>query len=140
MPVAQEIKQPTITLRHPHKPDVTWTNDPTVTSHHPMDRVGGPFRLHVVIDEHASPDDPWFVMACVDSWFPQYAAIHAATVEDAVEDLLTYTDWFTIEADQLSDYKEDDVTYDSNGRPCCTDNLNHGQDVPWVVEKFLEAP
>ncbi len=116
---------------------VRWTNDNKLDPKHPMDRCGGPYRLSVVLDDYGDEriGDRWFILALVDCWFPSYAAVLASSLEDAVQTLITETNWFVIEDEDLKDYDEDSIHWNDNGKPCDLDNLCYGQETVWKAKK-----
>jgi len=102
-----------------------WQKEKNVETHHPMDRVGGPFGLSDFVDEGSG--EHLFVFSVVDCAFPIYDLVRADSWEDAYE---AYIDWaashrhLAIQEPDLKDYKEENLQYTSDGVPVDTDNVN----------------
>lgn len=111
--------------------DAEWVYNPSgeVESHHPMDRVGGPFRLLDLVDEDGS-GDKWFIFAVVDSYFPIHHVVRGSSWENAYEQYIDYAAehcHIVINAEELPDYLNEEGefegSYTSNGEPVETDNI-----------------
>lgn len=107
--------------------------DAKESTHHPADRCGGPLRITGIDSEsigQSSPDDLWWLGCVVDSHFPIYDAIRAATFSKTYESYLDYAAVHRGIAIQESDYADYDVDSDcprcqftSNGTPVDADSV-----------------
>jgi len=112
--------------------DAEWVLDltGTVETHDPMDRVGGPYRVHAYVE---SDGDQWFLFSVVDCAFPLRDLVRGRSWEDAYE---TYIDWaaehrhIVIDESDFGDYavETDNPTcnFTSNGKPVDTDSIQGG--------------
>lgn len=107
--------------------DAEWVLGDGVESHDPMDRVGGPYRIHDFCTEYY--DGERFFLACLGgSYFPPMILVMADTWEDAYENLI---DWLAEtgkycciveDEEELKEIEEDPdgicgVSFSSNGVP-----------------------
>jgi hypothetical protein len=111
----------------------------TVETHDPMDRVGGPYRIHAYVE---SDGEQWFMFSVVDCAFPLRDLVRGSSWEDAYE---TYVDWAAehrhIAIDQ-ADFKDYGVETDhatcnftSHGKLVETENV-HGDQVALSAIEF----
>ena len=63
------------------------------------------------------------------------AAVLASSLDDAIQTLITETDWCLIADEDLGDYAEDSIHWDDNGRPNDLDHLNYGHETVWKCKR-----
>lgn len=91
-----------------------WVYDPGETlgrhgAHDPMDRVGGPYKLHDLV-EGDNGGEKWFLFAVADCAFPIYDLVRSDDEEDAYD---AYCEWasenrhIAITPEQVGDYTEE---------------------------------
>jgi hypothetical protein len=103
----------------------------TVETHYPMDRVGGPYRIH---DFAESDGEQWFLFSVADCAFPLVDLVRGSSWEDAYE---SYIDWaaehrhIAIDPADFGDYaletNNPTCHFTSDGRPVDTDNVQGNQ-------------
>lgn len=111
----------------------------TVETHDPLDRVGGPYRIHDFVE---SDGEQWFLFSVVDCAFPLVDLVRGSSWEDAYE---TYVDSAAEKRDiaiaeaDFDDYalESDNPTchFTSDGRPVDTDNVQ-GNVVTLIAIEF----
>lgn len=121
--------------------DAEWVLDltGTVETHDPMDRVGGPYRIHAYVE---SDGEHWYLFSVVDCAFPLRDLVRGSLWEDAYE---TYVDWaaehrhIAIEETDFGDYAVESEnptrSFTSDGKPVDTENI-HGDQVQLAAIEF----
>jgi hypothetical protein len=109
-----------------------WQKEKKIETYDPADRVGGPYHISALVDEGSG--EHLYIFAVVDSYFPLHDLVRANSWEEAYD---IYLDWaaahrhIAIDKEDLKDYKEDELSFTSNGIPVDTDNIN-GHEVTLV--------
>lgn len=109
---------------------VAWVLDSTgkVESHHPADRIEGPYTIHDIAGVDGSKPYLFWV---VDSHFPQYYLVFADDDSGAYEMFVDYAlehCWLLITEQELPDYLDDNGEYcgdyDFSGNPVDTERIH----------------
>lgn len=113
-------------------------NPSKIETHDPMDRVGGPYRIHSFVDDAHGFGQRWFLFSVQDCAFPIVDLVRGDSWEEAYESYIDFAGEHRhcrIDASELPDYLDDKGeftgTYDSQGNPVDTDNIN-GSEVKLV--------
>lgn len=74
-----------------------------------------------------------YLFVNVDCAFPPHYIVFADGESDALEEFLEKTDACLVEEPDLSDYDEDSLTYDCNGRPMDIQSLHYDELQPFMM-------
>jgi hypothetical protein len=104
-----------------HKSTLDMENDPVI-----KDFIKDKQYVHIpmsfVVNDCESMEHAYLFINA-DCAFPPHYVVFADSEDDALGIFLSETDTCLVEEPDLSDYEEDDLDYDDNGRPMDTSSL-----------------
>lgn len=114
--------------------DAEWVLGDGIESHHPMDRVGGPYHISDFCAE-TNGGEKFFLAWIADSWFPPFILVMGDSLEDAYENFIEWLaetgkycmvvdDEKELEEINSEDWNGSGVSFSSMGVPVYDDSIH----------------